>query len=169
MSTRTWIDHILIPFLAQSQSFQGFAFAISLLGLCWSLGVTLEAWKDWQAVRANGASVIRKLHAFQLLRTQAIIAFVQICFACITLAVMTLPPVPTYGIMQANILLVIGVRKFLRLLMVLALTYQSWSARMTYWRIWAYVEQELDTDAMIHAAHRAPSSHGAPPPHHGRS
>lgn len=137
---------ILARVLAADKSVQGFALAVSVMGLCWSVPLALEAWRDLQSIRGNGSSSLKYLIARQGVRSQMSILFVQMCLFTITAAVLTLPPVPVYE-MGTHITSVLALRKMLRLLMTVVLAYQAWMARQTRVRLWAWLEGERWHDA----------------------
>jgi hypothetical protein len=73
----------------------------------------------------------QRLVAWQGVRTQAGIGVAQFCFAVISLAVLTLPDIPAYNVMQRHIVTVIVLRKVLRLVIIATLCWVAYTAART--------------------------------------
>ncbi len=131
-------SEVVAHLLAADKTVQGFALAVTLGGLLFSVPLVVEAWRDLRAVHGNGDVMIKRMIARQGFRSQASICFVQSCLFVITAAALTLPPIPVYE-MGTHITVVIALRKGMRLLMTCVLAYQAWAARATRQQVFAHL------------------------------
>lgn len=130
---------VIARLLAVDQVFQGMVLTVNVLALMLTCRLLWDAIGDWRAVRGNGSSQMRAVLAWQGVRTQAVMMCLQAGFLIITIAVMTLPPIPVYT-MGTEITLVIGVRKLVRALLIMILAYHSWTSQRTRMIVLAMLE-----------------------------
>ena len=121
---------VLAALLVADPWLQGLSAVVGILGASLSGYLTADAWRHWRAIRGNGHSVALRCVAWQGVRTQAGIGVVQLLLALVSLAVLTLPPVPAYQMGEGIVTVIVG-RKLVRLLVLLVLAWVALTSART--------------------------------------